>query len=168
MAWASTYTVRLGSQKHLSVLHVHKKQSTIDFEFHLHLVLWYTIQYSGISIRNGYTCPLWLLKHWYCLSRYLQWSWHLYCERFYACAYDAMAARAAEQWSWIDYIFCQDYGAVSWWYTMCQVTPHCLLTSRRTQASWKGTKLLTLLFLSLWPGIADKWLTTMKWSLTSG
>ena len=93
--------------------------------------------------------PTLTIKALILLSRYLQWSVHLYCERFYACAYDAMAARVAEQWSWIDDIFCQDYGAVSWWYTMCQVTPHCLLTSRRTQASWKGTKLLTLLFFEL-------------------
>ena len=33
--------------------------------------------------------------------------------------------------------------------------PHCLLTSKRTQASWKKIKSLTLL-LSLWHGIADK------------
>lgn len=33
--------------------------------------------------------------------------------------------------------------------------PHCLLTSKRTQASWKKIKSLTLL-LSLWHGTADK------------
>ena len=104
-------------------------------------------------------------------TRCLQWSRHLYCERFYACEdilrHD-MAVRAAlvavrtvtpnpEQWSWTDYIFYQDYWAVSWWHTLCAKWPSSLLVLRsqtltfcvrvwlgettslsgHTQASWK-------------------------------